>query len=79
MIDDKSPATVEDEDRLVASAPTFFIAFHWAPIFLLGIVFLTKCIPKREYYVAGVVTIFMIIPGFLLTGYALFLESDSGS
>lgn len=23
VIDDKSPATVEDEDRLVASAPTF--------------------------------------------------------
>ena len=54
---DKSPATVEDEDRLVASAPTF-LAFIGAPIFLLGIVFLTKCIPKREYYVAGVVTIF---------------------
>ena len=71
VIDDKSPATVEDEDRLVASAPTF-LAFIGAPIFLLGIVFLTKCIPKREYYVAGVVTIFMIIPGFLLTGYALF-------
>ena len=37
VIDDKSPATVEDEDRLVASAPTF-LAFIGAPIFLLGIV-----------------------------------------
>lgn len=77
VIDDKSPATVEDEDRLVASAPTF-LAFIGAPIFLLGIVFLTKCIPKREYY-GRRSYYFYDNTGIFVNRICLILESDSGS
>ena len=78
VIDDKSPATVEDEDRLVASAPTF-LAFIGAPIFLFGDrvsheVYSEKGVlcGRRSYY-------FYDNTGIFVNRICLILESDSGS
>ena len=58
----KSRQTAEDEDRLVY--PHLLFSIHWCTYISFGDRVSHEVYSEKEYYVAGVVTIFMIIPGF---------------
>ncbi len=78
VIDDKSPATVEDEDRLVAFR-TYFFSIHWCTYISFGDrvsheVYSEKGVlcGRRSYY-------FYDNTGIFVNRICLILESDSGS